>query len=65
MKKHFLILLLVAMNYGCSTPAATQVDNNTLISYNEIAAEIKVSYQTANGSNEWTQPVAANMPNPE
>ena len=62
MKKSFFVLLLAVMTYGCSTPAATQVDNQALISYEEIAAEIKVSYQSSIGSDEWSRPVAINRP---
>ena len=65
MKKSFLVLMLAAVNYGCSTPAVTQVDNHALIGYDEIAAEIKVSFQTASGSDEWSRPVTANLPNAE
>ena len=65
MKKSFPILLLAVMNSGCSTPSAVQADNHSLIGYDEIAAEIKVSYQTASGSGEWSRPVAANLPNAE
>ncbi len=65
MKKSFFILLLAAMNYGCSTPAVTQIDNHALISYDEISAEIEVNYQAASGSDDWSRPVAANLPSPE
>jgi uncharacterized protein YcfL len=65
MKKSFFVLLLAVMNYGCSTPATTQVDNQALISYDEIAAEIEVSYQSSNGSDEWSRPVAVNQPGSE
>ena len=65
MKKSFFVLLLAIMNYGCSTPAATQVNNQALISYDEIAAEIRVSYQSSSGSDEWSRPVAINQPGSE
>jgi hypothetical protein len=60
MKKSFPVLLLAVMSYGCSTPSAVQADNHSLISYDEIAAEIEVSYETPNGSYGWSRPVAAN-----
>ncbi len=65
MKKSFFVLLLAIMKFGCSTPAATQVDNQALISYEEIAVEIKVSYQSSSGPDEWSQPVAVNQPSSE
>jgi uncharacterized protein YcfL len=65
MKKTFFVLLLGVMNCGCSTPAATQVDNQALISYDEIAAEIDVSYESSSGSDEWSRPVAVNQPGSE
>ena len=63
MKKSILVLLLAAMHCGCATPNAPLADNDrTLISYEEIAAEIKVSYRATSGPGETNQPVAANMP---
>jgi hypothetical protein len=63
MKKSILVLLLAAIHCGCATPNAPLADNGrALISYDEIAAEIKVSYQATSGPREATQPVAANMP---
>ncbi len=60
MKKSFPVLLLAVMSYGCSTPSAVQADNHSLISYDEIAAEIKVSFESPSGSYGWSRPVAAN-----
>ena len=60
MKKSFPILLLAVMNSGCSTPSAVQADNHSLIGYDEIAAEIRVRYETISGSYGWSRPVAAN-----
>ena len=65
MKKFFLVLSLALTNYGCSTPIVTQLDDHALIGYDEIAAEIEVSYQTTTGSYGWSRPVAANQPSPE
>lgn len=65
MKKSFFVLVLAVMNYGCSTPATTKVDNQALISYDEIAAEIEISYQSSSGSDEWSRPVAINQPGSE
>jgi hypothetical protein len=60
MKKSFAILLLAVMSSGCSTPPAVQADNHSLIGYDEIAAEIKISYETTSGPYGWSRPVAAN-----
>jgi hypothetical protein len=60
MKKSFPVLLLAVISYGCSTPSAVQTDKHSLISYDEIAAEITVSYETPSGSDGWSRPVAAN-----
>jgi hypothetical protein len=60
MKKSILVLLLAAMHCGCAAPWAA--NGRALISYDEIAAEIKVSYRATSGSGKTTQPVAANMP---
>ncbi len=63
MKKPFIVLILAAMHCGCATPTTPQVDNRSLISYSEIAAEIKISHQSTSRPDEWPQPVAANLPN--
>ena len=60
MKKSILILLLAAMHCGCAAPRAD--NDHALISYDEIAAEIKVSYRATSEPGETTRPVAANMP---
>jgi len=63
MKKSILVLLLAAMHCGCATPSARLADNGRpLISYDEIATEIDVSYRATSGPDETTRPVAANMP---
>ena len=63
MKKSILVILLAAMHCGCATPNARLADNGRpLISYDEIATEIKVSYRATSGPGETNQPVAANMP---
>ncbi len=63
MMKSILVLLLAAMHCGCATPTTPPVDiGRALISYDEIAAKIKVSYQATSGPGETTQPVAANLP---
>jgi len=65
MKNIYLVLLLALMHAGCATPTVTPVERHTLISYDEIAAEIKIEYQASSGADEITRPVAANLPNSE
>ena len=60
MKKILLTLLLAAGQCGCVTPPTTQADGPALISYTDIAAEIKISYQDESDPIEPPQPVAAN-----
>ena len=59
MKKSLLVLLLAVLHSACSTPTATQVDSNALISFEEIAAEIRISHRA---TSETPRSVAANVP---
>ena len=62
MKKSLLVLLLAVMHCACSTPTATQVNTNALISFEEIAAEISISHKATREPSETPRPVAANVP---
>jgi uncharacterized protein YcfL len=62
MKKSLLVLLLAVLHSACSTPTATQVDSNALISFEEIAAEINISHKATRELRETPRPVAANVP---
>ena len=62
MKKSLLVLFLAVMHSACSTPTATQVDSNALISFEEIAAEITIGHRATSERGETPQPVAANVP---
>lgn len=61
MKKSILVLLLAVMHSACSTPSATQVNSNALISFEEFAAEISISHKATRESRESPRPVAANV----
>jgi len=60
MNKIFLMLLLGAGLCGCVTRPITQADGPALVSYADIAAEIKISYHGESDPDESPQPVAAN-----
>lgn len=62
MKKSLLVLLLAVMHSACSTPTATQVNSNSLISFEEIGAEISIIHKATREPRETPRPVAANVP---
>lgn len=57
MKKSLMIIVLAALQYGCSSQPATPDDGSSMISFTEIADEITVGYQKVEAGDARDEPI--------